>query len=100
MLWQGEEFGENYFLPDFGAGRVGLLRALRWDLFYDTLRPRADLSLLRKLLRIRKSPFANSLRGTYFFFNDWDRLSGTRCIAIRAVRRFTVHARCYQYGRC
>ena len=22
MLWQGEEFGENYFLPDFGAGRV------------------------------------------------------------------------------
>ena len=29
MLWQGEEFGENYFLPDFGAGRVALLRALR-----------------------------------------------------------------------
>ena len=35
MLWQGEEFGENYFLPEFGAGRVALLRALRWDFFYD-----------------------------------------------------------------
>ncbi len=35
MLWQGEEFGENYFLPDFGAGRVALLRPLRWDYFYD-----------------------------------------------------------------
>jgi 1,4-alpha-glucan branching enzyme len=28
MLWQGEEFGENYFLPEFGAGRVALMRAL------------------------------------------------------------------------
>jgi 1,4-alpha-glucan branching enzyme len=35
MLWQGEEFGENYSLPDFGTGRVALLRALRWDFFYD-----------------------------------------------------------------
>ena len=35
MLWQGEEFAENYFLPDFGAGRVALLRPLRWDYFYD-----------------------------------------------------------------
>ena len=35
MLWQGQEFGENYFLPEFGAGRVSLLRPLRWDYFYD-----------------------------------------------------------------
>src|SRR5262245_41811715 len=24
MLWQGEEFGENYFLPESGTGRVAL----------------------------------------------------------------------------
>ena len=30
MLWQGEEFAENYFLPDYGEGRVALLRPLRW----------------------------------------------------------------------
>ena len=39
MLWQGQEFAENYFLPDFGAGRVSLLRPLRWDYFYDERRP-------------------------------------------------------------
>ena len=26
VLFAGEEFGENYFLPEFGAGRVALLR--------------------------------------------------------------------------
>ena len=71
MLWQGEEFGENYFLPDFGAGRVALLRALRWDYFYDTPGQRL-VQLIRKLLRIRRSR-AQIRRGAYFFFNDWQR---------------------------
>ncbi len=53
MLWQGEEFAENYFLPDFGEGRVALLRPLRWDYFYDgSGQPIA--TLVRKLLRIRR----------------------------------------------
>jgi maltooligosyltrehalose trehalohydrolase len=71
LLWQGEEFGENYFLPDFGEGRVALLRSLRWDFFYDG--PGQDLiDLVRKLLRIRKTR-SQIRRGGYFFFNDWDR---------------------------
>jgi len=71
LLWQGEEFVENYFLPGFGAGRVALLRSLRWDFFYDG--PGQDLiALVRKLLRIRKTR-AQIRRGAYFFFNDWDR---------------------------
>jgi 1,4-alpha-glucan branching enzyme len=71
MLWQGEEFGENYFLPEFGAGRVDLLRALRWDFFYDA--PGQQLvQLVRKLLRIRGNR-AHIRRGVYFFFNHWDR---------------------------
>ena len=53
MLWQGEEFAENYFLPDFGAGRVSLLRPLRWDYFYDGAASRSS-RLVRKLLRIRR----------------------------------------------
>src|SRR6476646_10023793 len=71
MLWQGEEFGENYFLPEFGAGRVALLRALRWDFFYDA--PGQGLvKLVRELLHIRKN--RPQLRnGAYYFFNDWDR---------------------------
>ena len=71
MLWQGEEFGENYFLPDFGYGRVRLLRSLRWDFFYDTPGQRL-VQLVRKLLRIRRNR-SQIRRGAYFFFNDWER---------------------------
>lgn len=71
MLWQGEEFAENYFLPDFGMGRVSLLRPMRWDFFYDDS-GRPIVSLVRKLLRIRRQR-DHIRQGTYFFFNDWDR---------------------------
>jgi 1,4-alpha-glucan branching enzyme len=50
MLWQGEEFAENHFLPDFGEGRVALLRPLRWDYFYDGS-GQPIVTLVRKLLR-------------------------------------------------
>jgi 1,4-alpha-glucan branching enzyme len=71
MLWQGEEFAENYFLPDFGLGRVSLLRPLRWDFFYDDS-GQPIVKLVRRLLRIRRQR-DHIRRGTYFFFNDWDR---------------------------
>src|SRR4029079_1047035 len=71
MLWQGEEFGENYFLPDFGAGRVALLRALRWEFFYDAP-GQSVVQLVRKLLRIRRMR-THIRKGNYFFFNDRDR---------------------------
>lgn len=71
MLWQGEEFCENYFLPDVGAGRVALLRSLRWDFFYDE-NGRGVVSLVRKLLRLRRER-PQLRRGQYFFFNHWDR---------------------------
>jgi len=71
MLWQGEEFAENYFLPDFGMGRVSLLRPLRWDFFYDDS-GQSIVNLVRRLLRIRRQR-DHIRRGTYFFFNDWDR---------------------------
>ncbi len=71
MLWQGQEFVENYYLPDFGSGRVALLRALRWDLFYDEPGHRI-ITLVRKLLGIRRSR-AHIRRGDHYFFNEWDR---------------------------
>jgi 1,4-alpha-glucan branching enzyme len=71
MLWQGQEFGENYYLPDFGAGRVALLRALRWDLFYDEP-GHGTVILVRKLLQIRRNR-TQIREGAYFFFNDWGR---------------------------
>jgi maltooligosyltrehalose trehalohydrolase len=71
MLWQAEEFAENYFLPDTGTGRVSLLRPLRWDFFYDDA-GRPIVSLVRKLLNVRRRR-DQIRRGTCFFFNDWDR---------------------------
>ena len=71
MLWQGEEFAESYFLPEFGMGRVSLLRPLRWDFFYGGS-GQSIVGLVRKPLRIRHLR-DHIRRGTYFFFNDWDR---------------------------
>jgi maltooligosyltrehalose trehalohydrolase len=71
MLWQGQEFGENYFLPDIGSGRVGLLRPLRWDFFYDAA-GQGLVGLVRRLLQIRKNR-SHIRQGAYFFFNHWDR---------------------------
>jgi maltooligosyltrehalose trehalohydrolase len=50
---------------------VALLRALRWDFFYDRS-GQGLIALVRKLLRIRKSR-SQIRHGIYFFFNDWDR---------------------------
>jgi maltooligosyltrehalose trehalohydrolase len=71
LLWQGQEFGENYFLPDFGEGRVSLLRPLRWDFFYDAFGQQL-VKLVRTLLRIRRER-SHMRHGAFYFFNDWDR---------------------------
>jgi len=71
MLWQGQEFGENYFLPDFGEGRVAVLRPLRWDFFYDAVGQQL-VKLVRSLIRIRRKR-PHMRRGGFYFFNDWDR---------------------------
>lgn len=73
MLWQGEEFGENYFVPDTGWGRVMLFRPVRWDFFYDPV-GKTMTSLVRRLLIIRKQPQIR--QGDHYFYNDYDRYQG------------------------
>jgi maltooligosyltrehalose trehalohydrolase len=92
MLWQGEEFAENYFLPDFGMGRVSLLRPMRWDFFYDES-GRPIVSLIRRLLRIRRQR-DHIRQGTYLFFNDWDRYQqfGVLLFARYAGAQYTLVA--------
>ena len=90
MLWQGEEFGENYFLPDFGAGRVALLRALRWDYFYDTPGQRL-VQLIRKLLRIRRSR-AQIRRRAYFFSTTGSAINPAACSCLRATTARHIHS--------
>jgi 1,4-alpha-glucan branching enzyme len=70
MLWQGQEFGENYFVPDSGWGRVMLLRPVRWDYFYDPV-GKAVIALFRKMLVLRKS-CAEFREGEHYFHNHYD----------------------------
>lgn len=71
MLWQGQEFGENYFLPEDGFGRVLLLRPLRWDYFYDPA-GKSLVSLTRKMVNLRKR-CEEFRRGNHYFHNDYER---------------------------
>lgn len=71
LLWEAEELCENYFLPDYGSGRVSLLRPPRWDYFYDEC-GQGTVRLVRKLLQLRRDG-EQFRHGEFFFFNDWDR---------------------------
>ena len=87
MLSQGQELAVNYFLPDFGVGRVSLLRPLRWDYFYDGA-GRSTISLVRKLLRT--APLAVNSRRTLFFFNHWDRYQSLGLLLFPIRERITL----------
>ena len=68
MLWQGQELGENYFVPESGFGRVALFRPVRWDYFYDHI-GRSAISLVRKLVALRRD-LPQLRQGDHFFYND------------------------------
>lgn len=71
MLWQGQEFGENYYLPEQGFGRVMLIRPVRWDYFYDSI-GKSIISLVRKLIKLRREQ-SQFTRGEHFFYDNYDR---------------------------
>jgi len=68
LLFQGQEFGENYTLPLQGIGRTLLLRPVRWDYFYDTA-GQYLVHLVRALLQIRRS-LPQFRTGSQYFYND------------------------------
>ncbi len=70
MVWQGQELGENYFVPDKGWGRVLLLRPVRWDYFYDPV-GQSLIALFRKLITIRRG-HDEFRTGEYYFHNQYD----------------------------
>ena len=35
MLWQGQEFADNYVLPDAGNGRICYRRDVHWEYYFD-----------------------------------------------------------------
>jgi 1,4-alpha-glucan branching enzyme len=70
LLWQGQELGENYYIPWEGWGRVMLYRPVRWDYFYDPV-GKATIRLFRKLVALRREN-AQFRQGEHYFYNHYD----------------------------
>jgi 1,4-alpha-glucan branching enzyme len=69
LLAEGQEFCENYWIPDSGYGRVMVYRPVRWNYFYDN-DGQPMIRLVRKLTKIRRSG-AQFTDGQHYFYNDF-----------------------------
>ena len=87
MLWEGEEFADNYELAAEGAGRINLRRDMNWEYFYDA-QGRALVRLYRILGALRTSLPALRSRSSYFFYQQ--SLQGTHIIAYRRYAAATA----------
>jgi 1,4-alpha-glucan branching enzyme len=74
LLWQGQEFTENYYIPstidNLAEGRVLLFRPVRWDYFYDQV-GKSTIALVRHLITIRKQR-PQFRGGESYFYNDYN----------------------------
>lgn len=80
MLWQGQEFAENYVLPSSGNGRVRLRRDVNWEYFYDLY----GMSLVRlyRILGKLRHTFP-ALRSREFFYYNVQSRPGDRVVVYR-----------------
>lgn len=70
MLWQGQEFAENWSLPGGTAlGRTLYSRPLHWEYFYDTT-GKALLRLYRIMGALRRQHRALRSRGFFYYYDD------------------------------
>lgn len=66
MLWQGQEFADNYVLPDSGDLRIHFRRNVHWEYFYDDMG--APLVRLYRLLgQLRHDCPALRSRESYYY---------------------------------
>jgi 1,4-alpha-glucan branching enzyme len=78
MLWQGQEFAENYVLTGGGTSRIQVRRSMHWEYFYDDMGGPL-IRVYRRLGRLRRA--CRSLRGRQsFYYNQNSDLPG-RAIA-------------------
>jgi 1,4-alpha-glucan branching enzyme len=69
MLWQGQEFAEDWSVPDRGIGRNLFMRPVHWEYFYDA-NGKALVRLYRVMGELRRKHRALSSRGFFFYYND------------------------------
>jgi maltooligosyltrehalose trehalohydrolase len=78
MLWEGEEFADNFMLAGSGAARIGLRRDMHWQFFYDDVGA-ALVRLYRILGQLRRSTPALRSRQSYYYYQQ--SLSGNTILA-------------------
>ncbi|MGQ0604089.1 MAG: alpha-amylase family glycosyl hydrolase [Anaerolineales bacterium] len=69
MLWNGQEFGENWGIPNRGIGRNLFERPLHWEYFYDAS-GKALVRLHRIMGTLRRNHRALRSRGYFFYYFD------------------------------
>lgn len=71
MLWQGQEFAQNYVLPDQGNRRIRDRRDVNWEYFYD--RYGAPLIRLYRILGKLRHRFPALRSGDFWYYNTESR---------------------------
>jgi maltooligosyltrehalose trehalohydrolase len=69
MLWQGQEFADNYNLPGSGSARIHLRRDTHWEYFYD-LGGLALIRIYRRLGTLRHAHPALRSRESYYYYQQ------------------------------
>jgi 1,4-alpha-glucan branching enzyme len=69
MLWQGQEFAENWSVPSWGIGRNLFMRPLHWEYFYDAT-GKALVRLYRIMGDLRRKHRALWSRGFFYYYYD------------------------------
>jgi maltooligosyltrehalose trehalohydrolase len=69
MLWQGQEFADNYSLPDNGLARVHLRRDTHWEYFYDH-EGQPLIRIYRRLGALRRSSRALRSTQSYYYYQQ------------------------------
>jgi 1,4-alpha-glucan branching enzyme len=78
MLWEGEEFADDYNLPDNGFARIDLRRDTHWEYFYDEYGSQL-VSLYRRLGQLRRASRALRSRESFYYWQQ--SLQGNQLLA-------------------
>ena len=66
MLWQGQEFAENYSVPSGGYVRILAKRPMHWEFFYDQA-GRGLIRLYRTMGRLRREHRSLRSRNSWYY---------------------------------
>lgn len=78
MLWEGEEFADDYNLPSNGSERINLERNTHWSYFYDNY-GNPLVNLYRRLGMLRRSSPALRSRQSFYYWQH--SLQGSQLVA-------------------